>query len=145
MDQILLLFSQLGVGLASNSIFELLKGLAGRNVTPDQLRQEIQNRIDLNGVNMRAETVINALSQSGFIQIRGSTLHGGQGLVFGSVVGGASMGHNTTFSTAKTAIQAGTGAFMDTQGNAQVRQNADGSISFHTGENGSISIKTTGK
>jgi len=145
MDQVLPLLGQLGLGVAANSIFELLKGLATRSVTTEQLRQEIQNRIDLNGVGMRAETVIDALAQNGFIQIRGSNLHGEEGIAFGSVTGGASMGHNTTFTTARTAIKAGTGAFMDTQGNAQVRQNPDGSISFHVGDGGDISFKITDK
>ena len=44
--------------------------------------------------------------------------------------------------TDKTAIEAKGNASMNTVGNAQVSQNADGSISFHVGEDGNINIKT---
>jgi hypothetical protein len=44
--------------------------------------------------------------------------------------------------TDKTQIDAGKGAHIQTKGNAEVRQNPDGSISFLTGEDGSISFYT---
>ena len=88
---------------------------------------------------MRASTVIDALARNGLLVIEGSRLHAPQALIFGSVSGSAIAGNNTRLSTDKTAIEAGGGAFVQTQGNAQIRQNPDGSISFHVGE-GSSSI-----
>lgn len=95
----------------------------------------------MHGVSMHAETVISALAQNGFLVIQQSHLHGNQGLTFGSVQGSAVVGNNSALTTNNTAITAGSGAFLETQGNAQVRQNADGSISFHVGENGNVNFK----
>ncbi len=141
MDPLLSTLSQLGLGLATNAVYDLLRGLAGKSANTQQVAQEIQSRINMYGVSMRAETVINALAQNGFLVIEQSHLHGNQGLVFGSVQGSAVVGNNSALTTNNTAITAGSGAFMETQGNAQVRQNPDGSISFHVGENGNINFK----
>lgn len=134
MDSILnALLSQLGLGLATNAVYDFLKGFAGQETSRQKLQVEIQNRIDLHGVSMSAETVIDALASNGVLQIRQSSLHGNQSLVFGSKGGTASFGDNSVLSTSRTAIQTGSGAFMNTHGNAQVRQNSDGSITFHIG------------
>jgi len=145
MDPLLSLLSQLGLGLATNAIYDLLKSLATKPVEQATLVAKVQNRIDLHGVTIRADTVISALTQNGFLSIQGSHLYAPTSLVFGSQVGGAIAGNNSTLQTAKTSIVAGTGAFLETQGNAQVRQNPDGSISFHTGAGGDISFTTGGK
>jgi hypothetical protein len=144
MEPITNVLSQLGLGLATNAIYDLLKGLAGRSISAQEITQEIQNRINMYGVSIRAETVINALAENGYLMIQRSHLHANQGLIFGSHRGSAVVGNNSALTTNNTAIKAGSGAFMETQGNAQVRQNADGSISFHVGEGGNISIKTSG-
>lgn len=144
MDQLLILLGQLGLGLATNSIYDLLKSSAGKQVEQQDFLAEVQNRINLNGVTMRAETVISALTQNGFISIQGSRLYAPTALEFGSQKGAAFVGNNSTLQTDKTSIVTGSGAFVETQGNAQVRQNPDGSISFHTGEDESINLKTSG-
>jgi len=84
---------------------------------------------------MDADTVISALSENGYISIRNSNLYANDSIVFGSVNGGAFMGNDSTFTTRRITIYAAGNASMNTAGNAQVRQNSDGSISFHTGEN----------
>jgi len=145
MDPLISLLSQLGLGVATNAVYDLLKSLAAKPVAQATLMAEVQNRINLHGVTMRAETVISALTQNGYLSIQGSHLYAPTSLVFGSQVGGAVAGNNSTLQTAKTSIVAGTGAFVETQGNAQIRQNPDGSISFHTGAGGNISFKTGGK
>lgn len=144
MDPLLTLLSQLGLGLATNAIYELLKTLGANPVEQQALLTEIQNRINLHGITMRAETVISALNQDGYLSIQGSHLYAPTALVFGSQKGAAVVGNNSTLQTTKTSIFAGSDASMETQGNAQVRQNPDGSISFHTGEDGSINIRTGG-
>lgn len=142
MDPLLTLLSQLGLGLATNAIYDLLKSKAAAPIEQQQLVSDIQNRINLHGVTMKAETVISALTHNGFLSIQGSHLYAPTGLIFGSRAGAAVAGNNTALQTAKTSIVAGHGASIETQGNAQVRQNPDGSISFHTGEGGSIGFKT---
>ena len=131
--------------MATNAIYDLLKSLAHKPVEQAALAVEIQSRINVTGVVMRAETVISALAQNGYLSLQGSHLFAPTALIFGSQTGGASAGNNTTLQTARTSIVAGSGASIETQGNAQVRQNPDGSISFHTGEAGTISFKTGGK
>ena len=143
MDPLLNLLSQVGLGLATNAVYDLLKSIAGKQVDQQALATEVQNRIDLHGVTMRAQTVISALAQNGYLSIQGSHIYASQSLIFGSQIGGAIVGHNSSLRTDKTAITAGHSAFIETQGNAQVRQNPDGSISFHVGENGNISFQTS--
>ena len=141
MDAITLL-AQLGLGLATNAVYDLIMQLSDKETAEDEFVTEMQNRIDLHGVNMNAESVISALAQNGFISIQGSHLHANESLVFGSEAGGASVGNDSKLTTDKTAIETKGNASMNTVGNAQVRQNADGSISFHVGEDGNINIKT---
>jgi hypothetical protein len=139
---IMTVLGQLGLGLATNAIYDLIKGCAGKEVSVKDVEAAIQNQINMHGISMSAETVIRALSEKGFISIKGSHLHANESIIFGSVVGGASMGNNSKLTTNKTAIHASDNASMNTVGNAQVRQNPDGSISFHTGEGGSIDFRT---
>jgi hypothetical protein len=142
MDPILNILSQVGLGVASNAVYDYLKKkftTAGASIDRHTLEAELQNVITLNGVTMRASTVIDALARNGFLVIEGSHLHGPQALTFGSVQGSAVAGNNTRLSTDKTSIDAGAGAFVKTEGNSQIRQNPDGSISFHVGD-GSSSI-----
>ena len=138
MDQMLALLGQLGLGLATNAIYDLLKLTATTPTDRKQLEQQIENQIRLHGVKMEASTVIDAVAQNGFISIQGSHLYAPSAMTFGSHVGGAIVGNNSTLRTDKTAITASADALMSTQGNAQVRQNPDGSISFHTGPGGSV-------
>ncbi len=138
MDPLLNLLGQLGLGLATNAIYDVLKKAVTGHAERIQVEQQIEDCIRLHGITMKAATVIDAVAQNGFIAIQGSHLYAPSAIAFGSQVGGAVVGHNSTLRTDKTAITAGAGAHMSTQGNAQVRQNPDGSISFHTGPGGSI-------
>ena len=142
MDPLLGVLGQLGLGLATSGVYDLIKGFAG-SISRHEFTSEVQNRINMKGVSMSAETVIDALVRNGFLTIQQSHLYANESINFGSYQGGAVVGNDSSMRTDKTAIEAGAGAFLETQGNAQVRQNPDGSISFHTGEDGSISIKTT--
>jgi hypothetical protein len=141
MDMIAFL-GQLGLGLATNSIYDLIISFSKKEIAKDYLTSEIQNKINLHGVKMNADTVITALAKNGFISIQGTHLHANESLVFGSIVGGASVGYDSKLTTDKTAIEANGNASMNTVGNAQISQNDDGSISFHVGENGNINFKT---
>ena len=139
--ELVTLLGQLGLGLATSSIYDLLKSCAKEEIPAEKLTEEIQNQINLHGISMQAETVISALAEHGFISIKGSQLHANESLIFGSVEGGASVGYDSKLSTDRTAIEAKGNASMETVGNAQVRQNPDGSISFHVGQGKGDSIK----
>lgn len=133
MDPLLNFLGGLGLGLATNSIYDLLQAFAKKQIDPQHLPTEVQNRINLHGVTMNAETVISALAQNGYLSIKNSHLYAAQSLIFGSEQGGAVVGNDSSLRTDRTAITMGGGAFMQSQGNAQVRQNSDGTITFHVG------------
>ena len=141
MDMLTLL-GQLSLGMASNAIYDLLMSYGQKEVPAHELTSQIQNQINLHGITMQAETVINALAQNGFISIRKSHLHADNSLIFGSVIGSASVGNNSKLTTNNTAIEAKGNASMNTKSNAQIKQNPDGSISFHVGDDGNINFKT---
>ncbi|MDE2149254.1 MAG: hypothetical protein KGJ55_05345 [Gammaproteobacteria bacterium] len=130
----LTILSQLGLGVASSGIYDALKSLASGKLKPEDFPGVVQNQLRLHGISMHSETVVNALVQNGFLSIQGSHLHANQALIFGSERGAALFGNNSAMTTKKTAIHAGAGAFIEAQGNAQIRHNPDGSISFHVGE-----------
>jgi hypothetical protein len=134
MDPILSALSQVGLGVATNAVYDYLKGLTStRSYPSQQVVQELQNRINLTGLSVRAETVIEALARNGVLHVENSHLHANNGLVFGSVTGSAVFGNNSSMTTAKTAMTAGQGAYVQTNGNAQIRHNPDGSIDFLVG------------
>ncbi|OYU12621.1 MAG: hypothetical protein CFE38_06385 [Comamonadaceae bacterium PBBC1] len=118
MDPLFDLLGQLGVGLATNAIYDLLKLTVMAPADREHLEQQIENQIRPHGVTMKASTVIEAVAQHGFITIQGSYLYAPTALAFGSQVGGAVVGNNSTLRTDKTAITAGADAHMLTQGNA---------------------------
>ena len=128
------LLGQLGLGIASQAIYELITSYGQENVAADRVTSDIQNQINLHGITMKAETVINAMAENGFISIKGTQLHAKDSIVFGSKHGGASVGNDSKLSTDRTAIEAKGNSSMNTEGNAQVRQNPNGSITFHVGE-----------
>lgn len=130
MDPISIL-SQLGLGVASNAIFDFLKSRLLSPTPGPQLQAELQNIIDLNGVQMRAETVIEALARNGVIRIVNSSMHANESLSIGAQGGLAIWGDNSVASTDKTAIVAGSGATIRATGNAKVVQHPDGSNYHH--------------
>ncbi|ODA33359.1 hypothetical protein A6X21_18875 [Planctopirus hydrillae] len=144
MDDLLSLLQQIGLGVACNAVYDILKRHAAQPLPTQTLAVEIENAIRVHGVTMKAATVIDALAANGVLSIQQSKLHAPDAITFGSIQGAAIVGNSSKLTTKNTAIEAGRGAFVQTSGNAQIRQNPDGSISFHVGENGgdSISIHT---
>jgi hypothetical protein len=75
MDPLLNALSEQGLGPATKAVYNLLKDLDDRPVGRQEIR-ELQSRINMYGVLIRAETVVNALAQNGFVSI--SFRHGGE-------------------------------------------------------------------
>jgi len=135
MDPILTVLSQLGLGVATNAVYDVLKSVAAKQGTVEQAVVEIQNTMNLYGVNVRAETVINAIADNGLLIIRRSDLYANNLITFGSVRGSASIGDVSSLRTGGSSIEIGRGASMETHGNAQVvLNNPDGSVSFNVGK-----------
>lgn len=133
MDPLYEILSQLSLGVAGNTIYDYLKGLLGKTPSKKEVKDAIQNLINMNGVNMNADTVITALAANGFLVIENSHLHANDSLVFGSLNGGAVIGNGSQLSTSKSATVIGQGASLQTSGNAFISHNPDGSISFNVG------------
>ena len=135
MDPLLNQLQQIGLGLATNAIYDYLKSLKSVPVDQKILKGEIQNLIELYKADVNAETVIQVIAESGFVSIRQSTIYAPNSIIFGSSGSGRSeMGDGSIMKTDRTAIVAGQGSFVKTTGNAHVQQNEDGSISFRTGK-----------
>lgn len=136
MEQLLLILSQLGLGLMTNGMYDFLKNkLIKSEINLESIEQELKDFIKLNNIDITAETVIEALAKNGIIEINGSKLFAKNEIIFGSTgVGKASFGNGSIMSTERTSIVAGIGAKMETNGNAMVKQNPDGSISFLIGK-----------
>ena len=122
----------LGLNIASNAIWDTIKSTLG------QPKQEsitaLSNFLRMQGVRISAETVIDAFVRDGVLKIEGTSLIAAQEITFGAGPGGTfSFGNNSSSVTSTTQINAGAGAYI-VGNNAQVRQNADGSISFHVGD-----------
>jgi len=139
----------LGLGVTSNAAYDFFKKrFAGQTqINKSELENALGDFLVVQGVKAKAATVITLLAEKGYLQVTGSTLYAPNELAFGAASAGKFVvGDGTTTKTDKTAIQAGQGAFIAGSGSAVV-QNADGSISFHVGENPSdgMSFFTGGK
>ena len=132
------ILNQLSLGVASNAIYDYLKSVLGKNPSKQEVTDAIQNLINMNGIDIKADTVINALAENGFLLIENSRLHANETLVFGSVKGGAVISNGSQLSTDKSATVIGQGAAIRTSGNAFISHNADGSVSFHVGSDKKI-------
>jgi hypothetical protein len=133
MDPLLSTLTDLGLGIAGNAIYDSIKALASKPALREELLQEIQNCLRINGVQMRADDVISALAKDGFLRIENSNLSAGGALVFGAAGGHASFGNNSSLRSTGTAIIAQGNASVEASGHAQIRQEG-GCITFHVGQ-----------
>ena len=140
MDPLLTFLMQLGIGVASSGVYDYLKQQSRKSIDRKTVESNVQNILEMQGIQMRASTIIDALINNGYLVIRGSDLYAPDSITFGTIQGTSIAGDGTRFHTDRTSIDAGQGAFLKTKGNAQVRQNPDGSISFLVGENGDDAI-----
>jgi hypothetical protein len=132
MEQLLL---QLGLGVTSNFIYDVAKGYLVNNSNPSVsgLESEIASSLSIQGAEIHAHKIVEFLAQKGDIKIEGTRIYVTDSIVMASSHGTQfTFGNNSESSTKNTSISAGEGAFIQGQGGAQIRQNDDGSISFHT-------------
>ncbi|MCI5045095.1 MAG: hypothetical protein MRY72_10390 [Aquisalinus sp.] len=141
MEQIIALISQklpdIFASVASSAAYDFLKTrFQGKQIiTIGELESALSDFLVINGIDAKADTVMNLLADQGVLQVENSNLHANKSLKISAGPNGLFVvGNNTTTSTDKTAIKAGGGAFMKGQ-NAAVIQGEDGSVSFHVGSN----------
>ncbi|MBX4198592.1 hypothetical protein KW782_04685 [Candidatus Parcubacteria bacterium] len=131
MEQLLL---QLGLGLTSNFIYDLAKGYLTTTPNPSVagLESKIASSLNIQGADIYAHKIVELLAQKGDIKIEGTRIYAVDSIVMASNKGTQfTFGNSSESSTKNTRISAGEGAFIQGQGGAQIRQNDDGSISFH--------------
>lgn len=132
-------FSQLllglGINLTSDAIVEFIKNLLESNpgINQSALKQKLSTFINIQETDIKAESIINFLANSGVITIEGSRVYSGQAItMYAGKEAQVSFGNDSVSETPKTRIEAGSGARIDMQGGSGIRQNEDGSISFFT-------------
>ncbi len=69
MDPLLDALSRHGLGQAAPGVYELLKGFGEKPLGRPEIR-ELQSRINMHGVLVRAETIVADLAGSGYVSIQ---------------------------------------------------------------------------
>jgi hypothetical protein len=128
MNELLL---SLGVNLASNAVYDLLKSALGTSVTREQLVERIVSQLDITNASIAADRIIDFAAQNGDITISGTSIYAADSITMRSASGTKfTFGNNSSSKTSTTEITAGQGAIIEATGGAKIVQNPDGSISF---------------
>jgi hypothetical protein len=140
------LLSNLGLGVASNAIYDAIKRYLSDDPRPtrDGLERTLQGVIRVYGQNVGASTIVDVLARSGAIVFQNSSVFAPHEISYVAATGArVSFGGTGRSETSKTAIESnGPRARVDIENNAAIRQKADGSIVFETGPDGTISFST---
>ncbi len=132
MEQLLL---QLGLGIASNTMYDFLKDFFTKNYKPDrlQLQNKLASFLDVQNANIIADKIITFLAQNGDIRINGTSIYANDSISMSSTKNTKfTFGNNSSSTTKNTKIEVGNGAFIQGQGCAGIKQNDDGSINLFT-------------
>lgn len=135
MDPLIGILSQLGVGISSQAIYDVVKTFITRGpTTVGDLSQGLVREfpsMTLQGCAVVAQTVVDFFAEKGFVCIVGSSIRAGDAVWMRSAPGTKIVfGSGSDSKTDKTRITAGYGAEIQLGNGAQIRQNPDGSIDF---------------
>ncbi len=125
-----------GGSLAASAVHDWVKDHfgEGQRVSRDELERDLQAFLDLNGVKTEAATVINLWAKKGVLKVTGISFYAPDAITMGAGKGAKfSVGDGSTTETDRTKIDIGTGARIEGS-DAAVKQNPDGSVTFHVGE-----------
>lgn len=124
----------IGASVLGSAIYDKAKKvLAKPNPSVDELKQEIESSLDMDGADVYASTIVDMLAKEGKISIRGSNIFAEDEVsVFSDDGGETSFGHDSTSETKNSKVEAQGNSEINTKGKAGWRQNPDGSISFFT-------------
>jgi len=124
MEQFLL---SLGINLASNAIYDLLKSTTSK----DELIDRIASQLSITDAKINAEKIIEFAAKNGDIIISGSSIAASNKITLNSNFGTKfCIKDNCVSQTSSTKIVVGKDASIIGTGGAKIVQNSDGSISF---------------
>jgi hypothetical protein len=132
MDSLLL---QLGIGVTSSFIYDLLKGCAKKIAQPnfEDYKRELLPYISVSNAEIAAKILIEFAARNGDIVISGSKIFSEKSISFeSSLKGSFELKDSTSSSTKDTSIQVGMGASIKGQGGAKIEQTNNDSITFST-------------
>ncbi len=131
MEQLLL---QLGLGITSNVIYDLIKDFFSKNPKADksQLQNRLASFLNIQNANVVADSIITFLAKNGDIRIEGTSIYANDSIsMFSSQNTKFTFGNTSSSTTKNTRIEIGGGAFIQGQCGAGVKQNKDGSMVFY--------------
>ncbi|MEI6135219.1 MAG: hypothetical protein WCP72_09610 [Desulfomonile sp.] len=129
------LLANLGLNIAANVIYDLLKSFAKdtREPTVQALESYLASHLSVDGANIKAAKILEFLAEKGNIVITNSSIEAAKQITMSSSPGSICVfGNNSTSSTMKTAIETKDNAQIRMQGGAKIVQDEDGSIKFYT-------------
>jgi len=124
------LLISLGINLASDAIHDLVHQTSGSSQRQTEI--SLANLLSIEGAEVKAKTIIDFLATRGDIQIRDSRVFAQKAINYSSAPGTKFALQGSISQTSQTEIVTGNNAQVVGQGGAQIRQNPDGSITFHT-------------
>ena len=100
--------------------------------TVSELKDELVSELNLQGMEIKAEKIIEFMAKNGDINIEGTTIQSEESIsMFSSKNTKLTLGNNSS-KTKRSEIRSEGNAKMTASGGAGVKQNDDGSISFYT-------------
>lgn len=125
------LLLQLGLNISASAIYDFIKNRVSSGASKDELQKDLASFLSINNAQIAAETIVEFLAQNGDIEIKGSKIFAKDSIVYSSAPMTKFTLADSTSHTNKTGIVVEGGAQIVGQGGGQMRQNEDGSISFH--------------
>lgn len=130
MDKLLL---QLGIDIASNTIYDFLKSFFTNNseVIRTKLENSLASLLNIRDANIVADKIISFLAKNGDIRIERTNIYANDSIsMFSAKNTKFDLGNNSSSITKNTKIEVENDAFIHGRGGAGIKQNEDGSISF---------------
>jgi len=131
---ILTLLTSLGINVSANVIYDISKHYFNQKIlhTKEGLRDALISGLNIEGVDIKADKIIEFLAENGDITISGTSIYASDRIEMASSKGTSfSFGNDSTSKTDNTAIEAKGNSKIVGTGNAKIVQE-DGSISFYT-------------
>lgn len=128
MDELL---SSLAVNITSTAICEFVKYTLSQspNLTKKELTEKLASFLKISGAKIESEAIINFLAKNGDIEINETIVYAKGGLsIESSPKTSVTIGNDSVTKTSKSAIMYGSGAYMQAQGGAGIKQNSNGDI-----------------
>lgn len=132
MDPVTVYLASIGISVASSAIYDGLKKIIKKdNPSIVDFKEELISLLNIDGAEVYAEKLIEILAQKGDITITGTHIFANDSITMSSSPGRrVEFGNNSISETKKTRIVAGDGAKIILNGDTEIKQDDDGSITF---------------